>query len=269
MRVRSYGTLGPQVVVLHGGPGAPGHMAPVARGLAESFRIIEPFQRGSDGERLTVARHIADLHEVVRSSCESAHPALVGSSWGAMLALCYAAEHPQSAGALVLIGCGTFDRVSRARMQETLNDRMDENLRRQLDRLTDEFPEPDERLEARAELILPLYSYELITSDQEIESCYARAHQETWEDMVRLQDEGMYPAKFSGIQVPILMLHGTFDPHPGRMILSSLNSYLPQIEYHEWDQCGHYPWLERAASEDFFALLRGWLLRTAGFHPAA
>src|SRR6202795_4319954 len=100
MRVRSYGTLGPQVVVLHGGPGAPGHMAPVARGLAESFRIIEPFQRGSDGERLTVARHIADLHEVVRSSCESVHPALVGSSWGAMLALCYAAEHPQSAGAL-------------------------------------------------------------------------------------------------------------------------------------------------------------------------
>ena len=80
---------------------------------------------------------------------------------------------------------------------------MDENLRRQLDRLTDEFAEPDERLEARAELILPLYSYELITSDQEIESCDARAHQETWEDMVRLQDEGMYPAKFSGIQVPI------------------------------------------------------------------
>ena len=69
---------------------------------------------------------------------------------------------------------------------------------------------------------------------------------------MRLQDEGMYSAKFSGIQVPILMLHGTFDPHPGRMILSSLNSYLPQIEYHEWDQCGHHPWLERAAGEDFF-----------------
>jgi pimeloyl-ACP methyl ester carboxylesterase len=86
--------------------------------------------------------------------------------------------------------------------------------------------------------------------------------------MMRLQDEGIYPAKFSCIKVPILMLHGTFDPHPGRMILSSLNSYLPQIEYHEWDQCGHYPWLERAVGEEFFSLLRGWLLRTAGFHPA-
>jgi pimeloyl-ACP methyl ester carboxylesterase len=169
MRVRSYGTLGPQVVVLHGGPGAPGHMAPVARGPAESFRIIEPFQRRSGTEPLTVSRHVVDLHEVIQLRCGTHRPALVGYSWGAMLALGYAAEHPKFAGPLVLIGCGTFDRVSRARMQETLHDRMDENLRRQLERLTGEFAEADGRMKAQAELILPLYSYELITSDQEIQ----------------------------------------------------------------------------------------------------
>jgi pimeloyl-ACP methyl ester carboxylesterase len=81
MRVRSYGTLGPQVVVLHGGPGAPGHMAPVARGLADSFRIIEPFQRGSGTEPLTVSRHVGDLHEVIQFRCGTGRPALVGSSW--------------------------------------------------------------------------------------------------------------------------------------------------------------------------------------------
>src|SRR3984893_13643836 len=111
-------------------------MALVAKALADSFRILEPFQRGSGSERLTVASHIADLHEVVQCACESAHPALVGSSWGAMLSLCYAAEHPQSAGALVLIGCGTFDRGSRARMQESLHDKKDEELNRPLGRLT-------------------------------------------------------------------------------------------------------------------------------------
>ena len=92
IHIRRYGTAGPEVVVLHGGPGAPGHMAPVAKALADSFRVLEPFQRSSGSERLTVAHHIADLHEVVQSSCESAQPALVGSSWGAMLALCYAAS---------------------------------------------------------------------------------------------------------------------------------------------------------------------------------
>ena len=70
MRVRTYGTSGPPVVVLHGGPGTPGGMAPVARGLADSFRVLEPFQRGSGGEPLTVARHVADLHELAESRCE-------------------------------------------------------------------------------------------------------------------------------------------------------------------------------------------------------
>lgn len=98
MRIRTYGTSGPVVVVLHGGPGAPGHMAPVARGLADSFQILEPRQRGSGSEPLTVARHVADLDGLVESHCGGARPALVGSSWGAMLALAYAAAHPGRAG---------------------------------------------------------------------------------------------------------------------------------------------------------------------------
>lgn len=40
-------------------------MAPVARGLADSFRVLEPFQLRSAIEPLTVARHVADLHELV------------------------------------------------------------------------------------------------------------------------------------------------------------------------------------------------------------
>ena len=47
MRIREYGSAGPMVVLLHGGPGAPGYMAPVARELADSFRVLEPLQRGS------------------------------------------------------------------------------------------------------------------------------------------------------------------------------------------------------------------------------
>jgi pimeloyl-ACP methyl ester carboxylesterase len=57
------------------------------------------------------------------------------------------------------------------------------------------------------------------------------------------------------------MLHGSYDPHPGRMILASLRPCLPQIEYREWDHCGHYPWLEREVREEFFSTVRAWLLR--------
>ena len=259
MHVRTYGDLGPLVVVLHGGPGAPGYMAPVARGLADSFRVLEPFQRGSGAEPLRVADHVADLYELVESRCAGAQPALVGSSWGAMLALAFAAAHPALAGPLVLIGCGAFDPAARARLQAILEERVGDPLRLRLERLSDEFPDPDQRLRVKSDLILPLYSYELATTDLEVEKCDARANEETWADMVRLQEQGVYPAVFSAIRSPVLMLHGAVDPHPGRMIRASLEPYVPQIEYREWEHCGHYPWLEKAVRDEFFSVLRSWL----------
>jgi len=239
-------------------------MAPVARGLSDSFRVVEPFQRGSGNEPLTVARHVADLDELVLSRYEGAQPALVGSSWGAMLALAYGAAHPGSAGPIILIGCGTFDPAARNRLEATLEERMDESMRLRMARLPEEFPDPDERLEAMGNLLLPLYSYEPVFTDLEIASCDARAHHETWDDMLRLQDEGLYPAAFESIDAPVLMLHGAADPHPGPMIRASLEPYLPQLEYREWEFCGHYPWLEKAVREEFFSVLREWLARHLG-----
>ena len=60
-------------------------------------------QDGTMGEPLTVARHVADLHDVVLAVCDGQSPALVGESWGAMLALAYAAEHPRDVGPIVLV----------------------------------------------------------------------------------------------------------------------------------------------------------------------
>ncbi len=266
MHVRTYGQAGPPVVVLHGGPGAPGHMAPVARALADAFRVYEPFQRGSGGVPLRVADHVADLRELVESLGAGARPALIGSSWGAMLALAFAAAHPDLPGPLVLIGCGTFDRMARARMEKILDERTAPRLRQRLERLAGEIPEADRRLMVRARLVLPLYSCDLVTRDLESEACDARAHEETWADMLRLQDEGAYPAAFSAIRSPVLMLHGAEDPHPGRLIRTSLERYIPHLEYREWECCGHYPWLERAVRDEFFTVLRGWLKHAAAPH---
>jgi hypothetical protein len=60
LHVREYGDTGPRVIVLHGGPGAAGHMVPIARGLSGSYRVIEPLQRGSGGERLKGHRRADD-----------------------------------------------------------------------------------------------------------------------------------------------------------------------------------------------------------------
>jgi pimeloyl-ACP methyl ester carboxylesterase len=259
IETRSHGSHGPQVIVLHGGPGAPGSAAPLARGLADSFHVLEPLQRSSGGEPLTVARHIADLKELVDSRCHGLRPALVGHSWGAMLALAYAAGHPGHAGPMVLIGCGTFDPAARERLRAAREARTDDETRQRLENLPAEHPDTDQRLQALGELIRELDAYELITEGREPERCDARAHLETWEDMLRLQAAGVYPAAFAAIGVPVLMLHGAQDPHPGRVIHAGLKAFMPHIEYRELNRCGHYPWLEKWARERFFHVLHRWL----------
>jgi len=271
LRGHAHGTSGPSVVVVHGGPGAPGSACGLARGLAAAFRVREPFQRGSagpdgadTGEPLTVARHIADLHDLVAAYTEDTagvRPALVGHSWGAMLALACAAAHPGLVAAVVAVCSGTFDPVARERFRAICDERMDRACSRRLAELETACPDPDLRLRRRAELLAPIYGYDEIHDgdDEAGEPCDARANKETWADMLRLQGAGVYPAAFAAIAAPVLIAHGAHDPHPGRLIRASLVPYIPELEYREWDRCGHYPWRERAVRDEFFAVLGAWL----------
>jgi pimeloyl-ACP methyl ester carboxylesterase len=265
--VREHGITGPVVIVLHGGPGAPGSAAPIAHLLANSFRVLEPWQRGKDtspAEPLTVATHISDLHDLIVARCPDIRPAIVGWSWGAMLALAYAAAHPEMVGPLVLVGCGTWDVASRAEIGATLQRRIDQDpdLRRRLDRLAEECPNPEQRQVGHHELTHHLYNYDPLPDepDPDAPPIDMQAHTQTWEDMLRLQASGIYPAAFTAINSPVLMIHGDHDPHPGRMIRDSLQQYLPRLEYHELPRCGHNPWRERFARQEFASILSEWLL---------
>ncbi len=246
-------------MVLHGGPGAPGSAAPVAKGLADDFRVFEPWQRAGGDTPLSVAVHISDLHQLITSRCGDEKPAFVGVSWGAMLTLAYAAEHPENIGPLVLVGCGTFDKSSREKTVEIRQDRIvdfikkhpeySSDLKLRFDQqvmkwhnMTDNYdPEPDR------------------SGRSEAEQFDMKAHTETWNDMLRCQEEGIYPQSFTAIRSPVIMLYGTYDPHPGRMIRDNLKQYIPHLEYHEFEKCGHSPWIEKYARDDFFRVMCAWL----------
>jgi pimeloyl-ACP methyl ester carboxylesterase len=82
---------------------------------------------------------------------------------------------------------------------------------------------------------------------------------ETWNDMLRCQEDGLYPSAFSRIISPILMLHGSYDPYPGKMIRDSLKEHIPQLEYREFEKCGHQPSIEAFSREEFFFVIHRWL----------
>ncbi len=259
LRLHRHGEVGPTLITVHGGPGAPGGMAPVGRELAADFRVLEPWQRASGGEALTVARHVDDLQTMIEQECPGERPALLGASWGAMLVLAHAAAHPEAVGPLVLVGCGSFDPRSRTRLKMIIAERLGESMEALQAGLAAEITDPDRRLAALAESLEPVYQVDSLPGIDEMGPIDARGHAETWADMLRLQDDGIYPAAFTAIRSPVLMLHGAFDPHPGRMIHASLAPILPRLEYREWDRCGHEPWRERRVRTEFFALLRTWL----------
>lgn len=260
--VRIHGKDGPEVVVLHGGPGAQGSVADLARMLADEFRVLEPLQRRSGMEPLTVRRHVEDLVEVAPAGA-----AIVGASWGAMLALSYAAAHPDRVSGLVLVGCGTYDVAGRALYQERMRERFGaEGIveAQALQRRIEESTEASERealfgrlgaLAGRAQAHDPL------EPEQDDEAFDAGGYEETWNDVLRLQEIGQEPLAFSAIGVPVLMLHGQDDPHPGEQIHELLKTCVPGVELVLLERCGHEPWRERHAREPFFDLLRDRLRR--------
>lgn len=231
---REYGESGARVLVLHGGPAAAGSAAPLAEGLGASFRVLEPWQRGSGGAPLTVARHVEDLRDLMEALGLSQPPMLVGASWGAMLGLAFAAAHPGWVKALALVGCGTFDTAARTMLLQSL--------------------------EGRAGASHPYDFCPLKPAEQGPgEGFDVRAFRETWDDMLRLQRCGVYPEAFRAISCPVLMLHGDYDPHPGDQIFAGLQPYVQMIQYTRLGRCGHSPWNEKYAREPFFSQLETWL----------
>src|SRR6267143_1850997 len=101
---------GPPVVVLHGGPGAHhDYLLPQYDRLAEGGRVLLYYdQRG--GGRSPVPRdvpvgwreQVADL-EALRGHWELDRLTIVGYSWGGLLALLYALEHPDRIARLALV----------------------------------------------------------------------------------------------------------------------------------------------------------------------
>jgi pimeloyl-ACP methyl ester carboxylesterase len=255
---RSYGTPGnPVAIVLHGGPAARGSAAAIAQGLAESFRAYEPFQRGSSDIPLTVNTPIEDLFQFIQELCPDTPPALAGESWGAMLALAYGAAHPETVKSITLIGCGTFDKESRAEFKRIIDSRITEVHKKSLEAIEQKNIPQDEKLMAKYQIIQKAYDYDLLPHGNDTVGGFdAKAHTETWDDMLLQQERGLYPQSFTNIKCPAAMIHGDYDPHPGLMIYNSLLPYIPQLQYHALEKCGHSPWYEAHARDSFFNILK-------------
>ena len=101
--VRFYGVRPYSLAVVHGGPGAPGEMAPVARELAPLGGVLEPLQTAA-----SVEGQVQELHDVLVDNADLP-VTLLGFSWGAWLSFIVTARHPSFVKKLILVGSGPFE----------------------------------------------------------------------------------------------------------------------------------------------------------------
>src|ERR1051326_1805009 len=98
--LRTYGKKPYQVAVIHGGPGAPGEMAPVARELSALYGVLEPLQTMT-----TVDGQVEELAAVLKEHGDLPIT-LVGYSWGAMLSYIFTSRYPSFVKKLILVSSG-------------------------------------------------------------------------------------------------------------------------------------------------------------------
>lgn len=110
---RIYGNPPFNIAVIHGGPGAPGEMAPVARELSLNMGVLEPLQTAD-----SIDGQLAELKKILE---KHGNPPmiLVGFSWGAWLSYIFAARYSLLVKKLILIGSGPFEEKYAAKIMAT------------------------------------------------------------------------------------------------------------------------------------------------------
>ena len=238
--MRTYGSPPYRIAVLHGGPGAAGSAAGLARGIATFASVLEPFQCAD-----SIRGQITELRDQLVT--HAAPPLVIaGWSWGAMLACLFATEHPPMVAKLILVAVPPFDEENAARITPERLRRLSESERRSVAALP---------LLEVARLFERIDSFDAVPHDPDEIHADATIHDRVWGEAAELRRSGDLLRIAAAITCPVTIFHGDSDPHPldgARLVASTIrNAKLVTLE-----RCGHTPWIERHARDPFFRALR-------------
>jgi pimeloyl-ACP methyl ester carboxylesterase len=257
-KCRKYGCRPYAVAVVHGGPGAAGQMAEVARELSFDHGVLEPLQT-----RETVDGQIVELKEILeRDGHCPIH--LVGHSWGAWLSFIYAARYPSLVNKLILVAAGPFREDDASAITETRLERLDPESRERALHLMEQLLNPkveskDKTLArlgylfARADAFEPLDSF-----DQELQVSFD-IHHSVWKEAAEMRRNGELLNLGKRIDCPVIAIHGDYDPHPARGVEKPLRKTVKNFRFVLIRNCGHMPWIEKQAKDEFYDILRKYL----------
>ena len=250
--LRIYGTAPYRVAVIHGGPGAPGEMVPMARELSPNIGVLEPLQTAD-----SINGQVAELKNVLE---KSGNPpiTLIGFSWGAWLSFIFAARHPSMVKKLILVSSGPFDEKYVAQIMETrfkhLNaDEQNEALL--LFSTLDSACMKGNRFIRFGELMDKADSFDSLPHDSETVPGSPDIYQKVWTEASKMRRSGKLLNLGKMIRCPVVAIHGDYDPHPAVGVQEPLSRVLQDFRFILLEKCGHHPWFERQAKQQFYDVL--------------
>jgi proline iminopeptidase len=270
---------GQPTIVLHGGPDFDHtYLLPELDRLAGELRLVYYDQRGrgrsAEGVRaedVGIDSEMDDL-ERVRRHLDLESVAVLGHSWGGLLAMEYATRHPDRVSHLVLMNtgpashddclllrrylveCRPADELERMRAVAAT----DRYLRGELDAEADYYrihfrpavfrPEVAEQVVGR---LRSEFTPETVLVAREIEQ---RLYDQTW----GLGDYDLTPA-LARLDIPTLVIHGDHDFVP-LDIAVHIAEAVPGAVLHVLEDCGHFAYLEQP--EEVRSLMAAFFGRT-------
>ncbi len=252
---RKYGKPPFKVAVIHGGPGALGEMASVAKELSSLCGVLEPLQTKS-----TIKGQIEEFKSLLENS--GVHSlTLVGFSWGAWLSFIFAATYPSFVNKLILISSGPFEEKYAKNIMRVRLSRMNEQDKKEMMFLTKSLESQDAQKKNQAmarfgELMLKADSFAILPHSEEMIECQYDIYQEVWQEAEELRSNGELLKFGRKIECPIVAIHGDYDSHPYNGVKEPLGKVLKDFKFVLLEKCGHCPWLERYAKDKFYTILR-------------
>lgn len=252
MNVRKYGHAPFNIVVVHGGPGAAGEMMAVAKRLAHNHGVLEPLQTA-----FSISGQCDELREVLESTGETAS-ILIGYSWGAMLSYIFAATYPEMIKKLILVSSAVFQETFAHAIMKTRFERCSFEEKKQLQRLLDDIENSENQEHALFQLGKLLSKIDAYNPLPEIENhvdVSYEIYKKVWGEAQQLRKSGKLMELGAHIQCPVVAIHGDYDPHPAEGVRAPLEIALRDFRFILLKNCGHTPWQEREAKEEFYHFL--------------
>jgi proline iminopeptidase len=273
---------GQPIIVLHGGPDFDhSYLLPDLDRLADAFRLIYYDQRGrgrSAGqvlpEEVTLVSEIDDL-DTVRQHFHLESAALLGHSWGTVLALEYALRHPERVSHLILMNPAPASASDLAMFRKVYVQKLGADLDRQRGIVASAAykegepeavaaryrlhfkpalarPEDYEKLMATMKAAFVRQGKEGIVKARAVED---RLMRDTWQ-----ADSYDLLPKLQTLSIPTLVIWGDHDFFPIE-IAAHIARAIPNAQLVTLKDCGHFAYLEcpgdvRNAFNDFFRRTR-------------